>query len=69
MLTTVITLKVIIIRFSDRERTKVELEEIRGKAETTSDSRQMIKLQKDWYVEKSLTDIKLALSNFLRDST
>jgi uncharacterized protein YPO0396 len=41
-----------IIRFSDRERTKVEAEGIEGRVENLRDSKKKIKLQRDRYVEK-----------------
>jgi hypothetical protein len=38
----------VFIRFSDKEQTKIEMEEAGGKAETLRDSK-MIKLQRDRY--------------------
>jgi hypothetical protein len=40
-----------IIRFSGREKTKVEPEEIEGDMEALRDSKNMMKLQRDRYVE------------------
>jgi hypothetical protein len=41
----------VFIRFSDREQTKIELEETSGKAEVIRDSKKMTKLQRDRYAQ------------------
>jgi hypothetical protein len=39
----------VFIRFSDREQTKIEMEETGGKAEALRDSKKMVKLQRGRY--------------------